>query len=578
MTFSTIPNAGRPIIACYAVAMRDILFRIRVSATLVVAFLVFHPARGHISGVEQTPAAAARDQAAYGRIRDEGLSRSKVMDYATQLIDGIGPRLTGSPNLKRAIDWAREQLTQMGLSQVRAESWGEFGVGWEQRNVWVRMVAPDTAVFIAQADPWSPATPGPVTGDVRFVGGLADEEAFAGLRGTLRDRIVLLARAPGPPDVGPIDKPLFSRFDEAKLAALARAPVGAVSDEAAEIRERTFAQVAHGERIGRFLAAEGVRAVIVPSGNRPSGGISGGTLIVDGNAAFGLRAYEKARQMQVPVVIVANEHYGRLERLLARNVPVRIEINVDAAFTGERVEGFNVLAEIPGVDPVRKDQIVMAGAHLDSWAAGTGATDDGAGVLIGMEAMRILRAIGLQPRRTIRLALWTGEEQGALGSLGYVNTHVATVPRATTDAAMAVPEFLRRRAGPITFKAGHAQISAIFTLDAGGGRIRGVSVGTPALAAIFEPWVASLRDLGMTMVSPNSDCGGDCRPFAEVGLPTPVFTHDPLDYETRTHHTNMDTYEHLIPDDLRQAAVVVATMLYNTAMREEMLPRPPQPH
>jgi peptidase M28-like protein len=550
--------------------MLDIPLGIRAPAALILAFLVLRSARADIRGVDQ-----ARSEAAYARIRDEGSSRSKIMDYATELIDGIGPRLTGSPNLKKATDWAREQLTQMGLSQVRAESWGEFGLGWEQRNVSVRMVAPYSAVFIADAAPWSPATPGPVTADVRLVGGLSNEQAFADHRGTLRDRIALLARAPGPPDVVPLDKPLFSRFNDAELAA--RVPVSTTTEEAPEVRERMFAQVAHGERIGRFLTTEGVRAVIVPSGNRPNGGISGGTLMVDGNAAFGLRAYEKAHQMQVPVVIVANEHYGRLERLLTRNVPVRIEINVDAAFIGDREEGFNVLAEIPGVDRVRKDEVVMVGAHLDSWAAGTGATDDGAGVLIAMEAMRILRAIDAQPRRTIRLALWTGEEQGALGSLGYVKTHVAAVPRATTDSAMAVPEFLRRRAGPIVPRAEHARISAIFTLDAGGGRIRGVSVGTRALAAIFEPWVAPLRDLGMTMVSPNTDCGGDCRPFAEVGLPTPVFTHDPLDYDTRTHHTNMDTYEHLIPDDLRQAAVVVATMLYNTAMREEMLPRPPQP-
>jgi carboxypeptidase Q len=547
------------------------------SGTLVVAFFALCSAPAHVNGVEQAPSATTSDQAAYARIRDEGLSRSQVMDYATELIDGVGPRLTGSPNLKRAIDWARGRLTKMGLSQVRAESWGEFGIGWEQRHVWVRMVAPDSAVFIAQAAPWSPATPGPVTAEVRAVGGLPDEQAFAPYRGMLRDRIVLLGRAPGPPDVVPFDKPLFTRFDETELAAYARVPASADTDAAPDVREREFGRVAHGERIGRFLAAEGVRAVIVPSGNRRNGGISGGTLLVDGNAAFGLRAYAKAHQMQVPVVIIANEHYGRLERLLKRNVPVRVEVNVETAVTSDREEGFNVLAEIPGGDPVRKDQVVMVGAHLDSWAAGTGATDDGAGVLIAMEAMRILRATGVQPRRTIRVALWTGEEQGALGSLGYVNTHVAAVPRATTDAAMAVPEFLRRRAGPIVFKPEHSRISAIFTLDAGGGRIRGISVGTPALAAIFEPWVAPLRDLGMTMVSARTDCGGDCRPFAEVGLPTPVFKHDPLDYDTRTHHTNMDTYEHLIPEDLRQAAVVVATMLYHTAMRDEMLPRPGQP-
>jgi carboxypeptidase Q len=555
--------------------MLDIPFSVRALGMLVVACLILYPARAPVSGVHQASSETA--QAAYARIRDEGLSRSRVMDYATELIDGVGPRLTGSRNLKKAIDWAREQLTRMGLSQVRAESWGEFGVGWEQRNVWVRMVAPDTAVFIAQAVPWSPATAGPVTADLRSVGGLPTEQAFADHRGTLRDRIVLLARAPGPPEVVPLDKPLFTRFDDAELAASARALVNSVVEEAPEVRERTFTEVAHRERIGSFLAAEGVRAVIVPSGNRPSGGISGGTLLVDGNAAFGLRAYEKTHRMQVPVVVLANEHYGRLQRLLTRNVPVRVEINVDTVFTADREEGFNVLAEIAGVDPVRKDQVVMVGAHLDSWAAGTGATDDGAGVLIAMEAMRILRAIGVQPRRTIRLALWTGEEQGALGSLGYVKAHVAAVPRATTDAAMAVPEFLRRRAGPIVFKVEHARISAIFTLDAGGGRIRGVSVGTQELAAIFEPWVAPLQDLGMTMVSPKTDCGGDCRPFAEVGLPTPVFMHDPLDYDTRTHHTNMDTYEHLMPDDLRQAAVVTATMLYNTAMREDMLPRATRP-
>jgi hypothetical protein len=555
--------------------MLDIPFSVRATGTLAVAWLVLSSAGAHVAGVHQAPSEPA--EIAYARIRDEGLSRSKVMDYATELIDGIGARLTGSRNLNKAIDWAREQLTQMRLSQVRTESWGEFGVGWEQHNVWVRMVAPDAAVFIAHAAPWSPPTSGPLTAEVRSVGGLPNEQAFAAHRGMLRDRIVLLARAPGPPEVVPLDKPLFTRFDDAELAAYARMPVSSAAEETPDVRERTFTEVAHRERIGRFLAAEGVRAVIVPSGNRPNGGISGGTLLVDGNAAFGVRAYEKAHQVQVPVVVVANEHYGRLQRLLTRNVPVRVEINADTVLTGDHEAGFNVLAEIPGVDPVRKDQVVMVGAHLDSWAAGTGATDDGAGVLIAMEAMRILRAIGVQPRRTIRIALWTGEEQGALGSLGYVKAHVATVPRATTDSAMAVPEFLRRRAGPIAFKPEHARISAIFTLDAGGGRIRGISVGTPALAAIFEPWVAPLRDLGMTLVSPRADCGGDCRPFAEVGLPTPVFRHDPLDYDTRTHHTNMDTFEHLIPDDLRQAAVVVATMLYKTAMREEMLPRPARP-
>jgi hypothetical protein len=277
--------------------------------------------------------------------------------------------------------------------------------------------------------------------------------------------------------------------------------------------------------------------------------------------------------MEVPLVVIANEHYGRIDRLLARKVPVRVEVNVDTAFTADREEGVNLLADIRGIDPARRDESVMVAAHLDSWAAGMGATDDGAGVLIAMEAMRILRAIDVRPRRTIRLALWTGEEQGALGSLGYVTRHVATVPRATTPEALSVPEFLRRRTGPIVPKAEHARISAIFTVDAGGGRIRGVSTGHADLVPIFQSWITPLRDLGVTMVAAASDCGGDCRPFAEVGIPAPVFKQDPLDYSTRTHHTNMDTYEYLVPDDVRQASLVVAAMLYNTAMRDRMLPR-----
>lgn len=276
----------------------------------------------------------------------------------------------------------------------------------------------------------------------------------------------------------------------------------------------------------------------------------------------------------MPLLVVGVEHYGRIERLLARDVPVRLEVNVETAITGERERGVNVLADLPGTDPTRRDELVLIGAHLNSWTAGTGATDDGAGVVIGMEAIRVLKAVGVRPRRTIRLALWTGEEQGALGSLAYVNRHVAATPRATTPGALQVMKFLRRRSGPIVPKAEQTRISAVFTLDAGGGRIRGVSVGSRALVPLFQSWIAPLRDLGVTMVSPNSDYGGDCAPFADAGLPIPVFTHDPLDYETRTHHTNMDVYEYLHEYDLRQAAVVVASVVYSVAAREGMLPRP----
>jgi Zn-dependent M28 family amino/carboxypeptidase len=263
-----------------------------------------------------------------------------------------------------------------------------------------------------------------------------------------------------------------------------------------------------------------------------------------------------------------------MSRLLERNVSVRVELNVAVAFTGDRVEGFNVIGEIPGVDPRRGAEVVMMTAHLDSWAAGTGATDDGAGVVVAIEALRILKALDVRPARTIRVALWTGEEQGLLGSLAYVKRHIADLPRSTTPAQMRVPEGMRQISGPVVPKADHARVSAVYNLDMGSGRIRAIAVdGNAALVPIFERWIVPLKDLGLTVVTLRPYCPGDCRPFAQAGIPTPGFVQDPLEYDTRTHHTNSDTYERLVPEDLRQAALVTATMLYNTAMRGEMLPR-----
>jgi hypothetical protein len=517
----------------------------------------------------------APDLAMYGRIRDEGTARSHVMQYATELMDGIGPRLTGSPGLDKAVAWTMERLAAAGTSDVRKESWGEFGVGWRQRNVWVRLVEPYAANFIATAGPWSPATPGPVAADVVYVRGFDDERGFAPLRGTLRGKIVLFGRASSIPETFPVDRPLSDRLDEAALAELRRTPPPASPDADLQL-ERAFANAAFAERIGRFFADEGVRAVMVPSGNNARGGASGGTIYADWNANLGMYAYQKAHAMRVPLVIVAVEEFLRMSRLLERQTPVKVEMHVDVEFTGDREEAFNVLADIPGVDPRHKDEVVMVSAHLDSWAAATGATDDGAGVVIAMEAVRILNALGVRPLRTIRIALWTGEEQGLLGSLAYVNRHIAELPRASTPAQLLMPEFARRRVGPPVPRPDHARLSAIYNVDLGAGRIRGVGVaGNAALVPIFEQWIAPLRDLGVTLVTLRPRCAGDCRPFDQAGIPSPGVIQDPLEYDTRTHHTNSDTYDRLVPDDLRQAAVVVATFLYNTAMRDQLLPRAP---
>ena len=284
-----------------------------------------------------------------------------------------------------------------------------FGIGWRQRNAWLRLVEPDTAPFIVHAAPWSPAMPGAITGEVVAIRGFTSDAEFEAHKGKLRDKIVLLGRAVRPPVTFPIDKPLMERLDDAQLADLSRPETRAADEPNVE---EMFAAIEFLERSCHLLAAEGVRAVLIPSGNNARGGASGGTMYVDSNAVCGWRSDEPGHAIPLPFAIVALEHYGRMKRLLDRNVPVKVELNLDTEVTGQDVEGLNVLADLPGVDPARRNEVVMAAAHLDSWAAGTGATDDGAGVVIVMEAVRILRALDLKPRRTIRLALWTGEEQG----------------------------------------------------------------------------------------------------------------------------------------------------------------------
>jgi acetylornithine deacetylase/succinyl-diaminopimelate desuccinylase-like protein len=383
---------------------------------------------------------------------------------------------------------------------------------------------------------------------------------------------VLFQRAPALPEARPITRPLFVRLDETQLADDGgEASIDSPADD--ELWRRAGEQAEFLERVGQFFADEGVAAVIVPSEGNESGGATGGTVYADQNYTFGWRSHQPAHAMRVPLVIVALEAYGRLVRL-ARRTPVRMEVNVDVEWTGDAVEAFNVFAEIQGTDTGVRGEEVFVSAHLDSWAAGTGATDNGAGVLVAMEVMRILNTLHLAPRRTVRIALWTGEEQGMLGSREYVKRHVARVPLADTREDARLPERMRRVVGPIAAKSDHARISAVYTVDGGSGRIRGVGLsGNAALAPIFRAWLAPLRDLGVAAVSLHRGCSGDAFTFHQVGIPAPSFIHDPLEYETRTRHTNHDTYERLLPEDLQQAAAVVATLVYNTARRPALLPR-----
>ena len=527
---------------------------------------------------EVQPATECLDLNMYQRIRDEGLNRSHVMEFASALMDGIGPRLTASLNAQKANEWTRDTLTKIGLENAHLEDWGEFGMGWQQLNTWARIVTPDTAVLIVQATPWSPATSGPVTGDVVFVN-IQSEKDMDQYKGKLAGKIVLFgAMRPVPP----LDKPLFTRNTEKELDETAEFPVSANAagpppELVARMRER-MERLKLLEKVAEFFSEEKVAAVIEPSRDSANGGGSGGTLFDDNGAMLGRTPYQADKRVKVPVVVAAIESYGRLYRLTQAHALVSVEMDVETKFTGEHQHAFNTVAEILGTDPRLKEQVVMLGGHLDSWIAGTGATDNGAGSIVAMEAVRILKALDIKPKRTIRIALWTGEEQGLFGSKGYVTQHFGSLKTSTAPDQMQLPEYMRRYAGPLEVKADHKLISAYFNVDNGSGRIRGIyAQGNAAAAPIFAQWIAPLKDLGVTTITMRNTGGTDHLSFDAVGIPGFQFIQDDLDYDTRTHHSNEDVYERLQPADLKQIATVEAIFVYNAAQRDQMMPRKPLP-
>jgi carboxypeptidase Q len=518
----------------------------------------------------QQPGTEAIDLNAYNAIREEGLQHSHVMDYAGGLMDGIGPRLTGSPNMAKANAWTRDQLGKMGCVNAHLEDWGEFGIGWQQLNTWVRMTEPDTSVFLAQASPWSPSTNGPLTAQAISV--VINEANDVGkYKGKLSGKIVLL----GPMrDVPVPDKPFFERYTDKDLKDLESLPIAESNSSAESPHDRYLKRVKLRNMTYSFLAEEKVAGVILPSRDGENGGGTG--IIFDDNSA---PAYHKDTALPFPVVVTQIENYGRVYRLLENHVPVSIEMNVQTKVTGDHEHGFDTVAEIPGTDPRLKDEVVMVGGHLDSWISGTGATDNGAGSVVALEVMRILNTLPIKPRRTIRIALWSGEEEGLFGSMRYVSEHFGSFPRSTAPHEMEGAEFLRKPVGPLALKPEQKLVSAYFNIDNGTGRIRGIyTQENAAVDHIFEQWMAPLKDLGVTTIS-NRDTGGtDHLSFDAVGIPGFQFIQDPMDYATRTHHSDVDTYEHLQSADLKQIAVVEAVFVYNAAMREQMIPRKPLPH
>ena len=535
------------------------------------------------SAAEDAPAVVVQptgetlDLDMYSRIRDEGFNRSHVMQYASALFDDIGERLTGSPAMTRANEWTRAQLAAMGCENAHLESWGEFGMAWTQEGAGLELVKPDPAVFLAQASPWSPATPGEVTAEVISVPGMKEESEFAQWKGKLKGKVILYGQGAENPEVDPDKVPAMEHYDAAKLAEQAQYPLkGDLIGDFGPEQDATFWRgvfegMAFKEKVGKFFAAEGAVATLVPSG-------SGGVLHDDTNSSLGWFVYRPEHKQAIPEEVVSDEAWDRMNRLLEHKVPVSVKLHIDTEFGGDHEQGYDTIAEIPGTDPALKDEVVMVGGHLDSWIAGTGATDNGAGAIVAMEAMRILNALGVKPRRTIRIGLWSGEEQGIFGSLGYVQKHFATIHYSNDPKDAVLPLFVQPMTAPPTLKPEGAKLDAYFNMDNGTGKLLGIyAEGNVGVGEIFQQWMAPLKDLGMTTVSERNTGSTDHVPFQMGGLPGFQFIQDPRDYESRTHHTNLDTYEHLSEPDMKQAAVVEAIFLYDAAMRDAMLPRPALP-
>jgi carboxypeptidase Q len=491
------------------------------------------------------------------RIRYEGFRNSKVMEYASGLMDSIGERLTGSPNMKRANEWTRDQLTAMGLSNAHLEAWGPFGRGWANQYVNVRMTSPDIAPLIAYAKAWTPGTNGVVTGKCIRVT-IEDKKDFDKYRGKLVGMIVIS----GPDaEVKPINEAPFKRYTDDELSktnAYEIPPDRPPFRVADFLRRQQFTK-----DLNQFYADEKVLAVI----DHSRGTAGGGTVFVQSGGS-----YKIGETTTIPQLTMASEHWSRIARLLQQKKDVTLELNVINNFYDDDPMQYDTIAEIPGTD--KKDELVMVGAHLDSWHSGTGATDNGAGSIVMMEAMRILKTIDIKPRRTIRIGLWSGEEEGLLGSQHYVEQHFGSRPQIDDPSMKGMPTLMRREAGPVTVKPEQKKVSVYFNVDNGTGKIRGIYLQeNEAVAPIFEAWMQPFKDLNMTTLSMRNTGGTDHLSFDAVGIPGFQFIQDPIEYETRTHHSNMDVYDRLQPDDLKQISVIVAGFVYDAAMRDQMLPR-----
>ncbi len=539
-----------------------------MSRTLLVCAAIFLGA-GIVLAQDQP------DLQVVNRIRTEEFKHSQVMDILENLTDRYGPRLTASPEFLEAMGWAENRLKEYGLENVHREKW-PFGRSWSLKQFSVEMVEPRYASLTAAPLAWSSSTNGPVTGDVvlaplgrgRMRMNLkANEEAIQKYeqqwKGKLRGKIVLVTSLTEPK---PWTSAPFTRYDEKQLAeiGIAPEPVAPVKVDPAHIEIPEDPQQARAymmnmppavldelfdkiqdqrAKFSTFLKDEGAAGVIQADARAHAG-------MVFAEAAG---SYKSKYPLAPPTFVVTAEQYDRMVRLIENKVPVKVRVNLKEESSAGDVDSYNLVGEIPGGD--KRDELVMVGAHFDSWHSGTGATDNGAGSAAMMEAMRILKALHLKMDRTVRIALWSGEEQGLLGSQAYVKEHFGD---------------------PKTMKitAEQAKLAGYFNLDNGTGKIRGVYLqGNDAMRPVFAAWLAPFRDLGVSEITIRNTGGTDHLSFDAVGLPGFQFIQDPMDYGTITHHSDMDTYDHIQAGDMMQAAAVIASVVYDAATRPAMLPR-----
>ena len=497
-----------------------------------------------------TTSAQEVDATIMQKIREEGLQKSKVMEIAFNLTDKNGNRLTNSEGYARAANYAKETLAGWGLQNARVEPWGEFGKGWDLQKMYLAMTAPYYKPLLAWPKTWTEGTKGLKKGGLIVVDA-KDSATVMGYAGQLKGKLIIIDQANAYKQSFKADAIRFTEEDLAKMAA-ATMPAGARGGQAmdtAQQRRMREAMARNGNMramtILRNLAKEEGAIGMVTSGVRNHDG----TIFAQGGGAY--KAADAANFLDMALGI---EDYNMLLRLVKSGTEVSMEADVKTKFQEKDVQGYNVIAEIPGTDPVLKDEVVMIGAHLDSWQAGNGATDNAAGSSVMMEVMRIIKTIGVQPKRTIRIGLWSGEEQGLLGSRGYVKN-----------------TFLDANGKP---NEAHQKFAGYFNIDNGTGKVRGIYLqGNEACKPIFTKWLAPFNDLGATTVTISNTGGTDHQAFDAIGLPGFQFIQDPIEYDTRTHHSNMDVYEHLSEDDLKQIATVVAAFAYNTAQADTKLPR-----